>query len=155
VSTADVLRFADGAKFFAALGQASVLTVAKPVAFGFLGNTPGSITIRGSTLRVPAGQALSVVGGDLEIAGQSRLSVGIGGEFDEARVPTLGAPSGRISLASVAASGEVHFTPLALAMAAGDCRDERRREPEGPHRCPKGLRYVYAIHALSKGVPLS
>jgi len=25
---------------------------------------------------------------------------------------------------------------------------------EGPHRTPKGLRHAYAIHALSKGVPL-
>jgi integrase len=27
--------------------------------------------------------------------------------------------------------------------------------PKGPHRCPKGLRHGYAIHALSKGVPLN
>jgi integrase len=27
--------------------------------------------------------------------------------------------------------------------------------PEGPHRCPKGLRHGYAIHALSKNVPLN
>ena len=26
---------------------------------------------------------------------------------------------------------------------------------EGPHRCPKGLRHGYAIHALSKAVPLN
>ena len=39
VSTADFLRFADGAKFFANLGQESVLTVASPMAFGFLGIT--------------------------------------------------------------------------------------------------------------------
>jgi integrase/recombinase XerD len=26
--------------------------------------------------------------------------------------------------------------------------------PDGPHRCPKGLRHGFAIHALSKGVPL-
>jgi filamentous hemagglutinin family protein len=115
VSTADFLRFADGAKFFATLGQESVLTVAPPAAFGFLGSNPAGITIQGSTLQVPTGKALSVVGGDLEIAGQRPLSVGIGGEFDEARVPTLGAPSGRISLVSVAARGEVHFTPMTLA----------------------------------------
>ena len=106
-----------GRSFYTSLGQESVLTVASPAAFGFLGNTPGSITIQGSSLQVPAGQALSAVGGDLEIAGQRPLSVGIGGEFDEARVPTLGAPSGRIALASVVAPGEVHFTPMALAPA--------------------------------------
>jgi integrase len=27
--------------------------------------------------------------------------------------------------------------------------------PEGPHRCPNGLRHGYAIHALSKNVPLN
>jgi integrase len=27
--------------------------------------------------------------------------------------------------------------------------------PKGLHRCPKGLRHVYAIHALSKNVPLN
>jgi integrase len=26
--------------------------------------------------------------------------------------------------------------------------------PNGPHRCPKGLRDGFAMHALSKGVPL-
>jgi len=26
---------------------------------------------------------------------------------------------------------------------------------DGPHRCPKGLRHAYAIHALSKNVPLN
>jgi filamentous hemagglutinin family protein len=38
VSTADFLRLADGEKFFAHLGQQSVLTTAAPAAFGFLGN---------------------------------------------------------------------------------------------------------------------
>jgi len=27
--------------------------------------------------------------------------------------------------------------------------------PDGPHRCPKGLRHGFAIYALSKGVPLN
>jgi filamentous hemagglutinin family protein len=59
VSTADFLRFTDGATFFADLGQESVLTVASPAAFGFLGQNSAAITIQGSTLRVPAGQDLS------------------------------------------------------------------------------------------------
>jgi len=63
VSTADYLRMADGAKFSADLGQASVLTVAEPAAFGFLGPQPAPIAIQGSTLQVPAGKAVSVVGG--------------------------------------------------------------------------------------------
>jgi filamentous hemagglutinin family protein len=98
VSTADFLRFADGAKFSAHLGQESVLTVASPAAFGFLGNAPAPITIQGSRLRVPRGEALSVIGGDVQI---------VGGR--------LRAPRGRLQLASVASPGEVIFSPLDLA----------------------------------------
>ena len=68
-STADFLGFADGAKFSAAFGQESMLMVAPPVAFGFLGPNPGAITIRESVLRVPTGKTLSIVGGDIEIVG--------------------------------------------------------------------------------------
>jgi filamentous hemagglutinin family protein len=98
VSTADYLRFADGATFSANLGQASVLTVAEPAAFGFLGSTPAPITMQGSGLVGPTGNALSVVSGDITLAGG-----------------VLQAPSGRIQLASVAAPGEVGFSPLELA----------------------------------------
>jgi filamentous hemagglutinin family protein len=108
VSTADFLRFADGARFFADLGQASVLTVASPAAFGFLSANPAAIAVQGSTLQVPAGNALSVVGGDVTI-------LGTGGPVTEDSIPTLGAPSGRIHLASVASPGEVAFSPLELA----------------------------------------
>jgi filamentous hemagglutinin family protein len=97
VSTADFLRMADGAQFFANLGQASVLTVAEPAAFGFLANTPAPIRIQGSQLRVPPGGALSVVGGDITMMGGS-----------------LQAPSGRMQLASVAAPGEVLFRSLEM-----------------------------------------
>ena len=90
VSTADYLRLADGARFFARLSETSTLSVAPPAAFGFLGPQPAPITVQGSTLEVPEGQTLSVVGGDVQIRGG-----------------TLRAPSGRIQLASVAAAGEV------------------------------------------------
>jgi filamentous hemagglutinin family protein len=90
VSTADYLRLADGARFFARLSETSTLSVAPPVVFGFLGPTPAPITVQGSTLEVPEGQTMSVVGGEAQIVGG-----------------TLRAPSGRIQLASVAAAGEV------------------------------------------------
>jgi filamentous hemagglutinin family protein len=98
VSTADYLRFADGAKLHADLGQGSRLTVAEPAAFGFLGSTPAPITMQGSGLGVPTGRALSVVGGDITLAGGM-----------------LQAASGRIQLASVASPGEVVLSPLELA----------------------------------------
>jgi filamentous hemagglutinin family protein len=98
VSTADFLRLADGATFYANLGQESRLTVAAPAAFGFLGSDPAPITTRGNVLLVPTGRALSVVAGDITLAG------GI-----------LQAASGRIQLASVASPGEVIFSSLELA----------------------------------------
>jgi filamentous hemagglutinin family protein len=97
-STADYLRFEDGARFYTSLGQASVLTVAPPTAFGFLGNPPAPVTIQGSRLAVGTGRALSVIGGDIAIVDGS-----------------LSAPSGRLQVASVAAPGDVRFNALALA----------------------------------------
>jgi filamentous hemagglutinin family protein len=101
VSTADFLRFADGAKFSANLGQESVLTVASPAAFGFLGPTPAPITIQESVLEVPKGKALSIVGGDIAIEGGP--------------LGFLSAPGGWIQIASVASPGEVGFSRLELA----------------------------------------
>jgi filamentous hemagglutinin family protein len=111
VSTADFLRFTDGAIFAANLGHASLLTVAPPSAFGFLGTTPAPIAFQGRSAQagpfeVPPGQALSVVGGDLAISGNPLF-------FDLGRpLPSLRAPGGRLTLASVAGAGEL---PLNLA----------------------------------------
>jgi filamentous hemagglutinin family protein len=98
VSTADYLRFTDRATFSAHLGTRSTLTVAPPMAFGFLTENPARIAIRGSNLGVPVGETLSLVGGDIEIVGR-------GVNADD--FAQLSAPSGRINLASVASTGEV------------------------------------------------
>jgi filamentous hemagglutinin family protein len=90
VSTADYLRLADGGTFSARLGGQSTLTVAPPVAFGFLGANPAGISIEGSTLAVPVGRTISVMGGEVQMVGGS-----------------LKAPNGQIHLASVTAVGEV------------------------------------------------
>lgn len=103
VSTADYIRFADGARFHADLGQQSVLTAAPPTAFGFLGPTAAPISVEGSFLQVPDGQALSIVAGNVTITGGA-----------------LTAPGGRVQIASVASAGEVVPSaldqPPALAM---------------------------------------
>src|SRR5262245_7636558 len=97
VSTADMLRFTDGATFSAHLGERSTLTTAPPAAFGFLGPTPAAITVQGSFLEVPEGKAVSVVGGEIQI---------VGGQ--------LVAPGGRVQIASVASPGEVLVSPLEM-----------------------------------------
>ena len=66
-STADELRFADGAVFSALDPQGSVLSVADPQAFGFLGGEPGRIAVDRSVLEVPEREALSLVGGDITV----------------------------------------------------------------------------------------
>jgi filamentous hemagglutinin family protein len=63
VSTANVIRFSDGATFSANLAEQSRLTVAPPVAFGFLDWHPAGIVLQGSQLSVPQGQTFSVTGG--------------------------------------------------------------------------------------------
>src|SRR5262245_51559219 len=97
VSTADYLHLADGARFFARLGENSTLSVAPPVAFGFMGPTPAAITVQGSLLTVSEGKTMSVVGGEIQV---------VGGQ--------LVAPSGRVQIASVASSGEVLASPLEM-----------------------------------------
>ncbi len=94
-STANELRFADGASFKADLSGGSTLTMASPVAFGFLRENPAGIVVTESELEVGMGESLSLVGGDLDIVGS-----------------TLMAESGRVNLVSVASSGEVAL-PLA------------------------------------------
>lgn len=98
VGTADFLRMADGTQFFADLSRQSTLTVAPPTAFGFLGPAPTPITTQESVLKVPERKTLSVVSGDIDIAGGS--------------LGQLVAPGGGIHLASVASAGEV---PLSLS----------------------------------------
>jgi filamentous hemagglutinin family protein len=98
VSTADYLRLADGATFAAHPAVPTVLSVAPPAAFGFLGPTPAAVSSQGSALHVLPGQTLAVIGGDIAIVGGM-----------------LQAPSGRINLVSVASPGEILVSPRELA----------------------------------------
>ena len=93
-STADVIRFTDGGTFFANPNMPSVLTVAPPAAFGFLASNPASITVQDSVLEVPAGRSLSLVGGNVSIAGSNSI---------------VRARGGRVNVVSVASAGDVSF----------------------------------------------
>ncbi len=108
-STADYLRLGSGNdRFYVDLGKTSQLTSAEVTAFGFLGNSPGTIDVQGGpgtpTLSVPTGQTFSLVGGDISITGRTISSVG-----------------GAVNLISTASAGEVvrnssngTFTPPTL-----------------------------------------
>ena len=80
------------------LTDKSTLTVAPPVAFGFLDSHPARIALQGSRLSVQEGKTLSVTGGDITITASPEAM---------SQSPALGAPSGRIALTSVAAPGDV------------------------------------------------
>jgi len=90
VSTADYIVLGNDGRFDVSDPGNSVLTMASPSAFGFLDNAPASLTFNGGLLRVPDGETLSVIGGDITI-----------------NDATLYASEGRINLASVASAGEV------------------------------------------------
>jgi filamentous hemagglutinin family protein len=96
-STAAVLQLGEAGQFAATHPQTSLLTTVAPTAFGFLNDSPHSITIQGSQLSVTQGNTLSFNGGDLELT-QSQLQ----------------AEEGQINLASIASPGLVTLTSSGL-----------------------------------------
>jgi filamentous hemagglutinin family protein len=99
-TTADYIRLADDVRFDAKVQVSPVLSSASPAAFGFLGApSHGAIRVKGSTdqqtaLEASTGAVLSLVGGDIDVAG--------------ARLRVFG---GRINLISAVGSGEAVFDP--------------------------------------------
>jgi len=115
VSTADELRLADG-KIFSAVdptGADNVLLSAPPSAFGFLNGQPLAevgVRVNGATLTVATGQSIAIVADD-GIDGDGATVAGVvvdGG--------TLNAPSGKVSLASVASAGQVTYAAATHAV---------------------------------------
>ncbi len=91
VSTADMIRLGDGGQFVVDLSAQSGLSVANPVSFGFLSESPSGIRIDESVLVVPAGEMLSVVGGDIDIVGGAEgIMIARGGEIRLASATSRG-----------------------------------------------------------------
>ncbi|RKZ39690.1 MAG: hypothetical protein DRQ49_01645 [Gammaproteobacteria bacterium] len=132
-STADYLRLGDGGHFDARNPSNSLLTVAPIEAFGFLTDTPASITTQDSDLSVSEGNSLSLIGGDLSLNGNSPVLFNIQGVMETFSRSILydtqgfmavfsrsklSAPSGRINLVSVASQGEVIPSEFGLDLNA-------------------------------------
>ncbi|UVT17288.1 MAG: filamentous hemagglutinin N-terminal domain-containing protein [Nitrospira sp.] len=108
-TSADYLRLTDGGRFNTSLSPSvpDLLTTAPVVAFGFLGQSPGAITIRGSQFTVSEQKGISLVGGN--------ITVESGTLDDNTTQPTrIFAPGGQISLGSAASPGEILATNLLL-----------------------------------------
>ena len=89
-STANSLNLADGTQFSATGSQTTpLLTVTVPLGLQYGGNA-GSIQVQNSTLQVPNGETLALVGGNVQLNGAS-----------------LQAEAGRVELGGVAGSGTV------------------------------------------------
>lgn len=114
LSTADYLRLGSvNDRFYADLGKTSQLTSAPVTAFGFLVLNPrsmGSMMVKGSTLTVPHGQTLSLIGGNRAFSDPDKPTTNLpsgvtitGG--------SLTASGGQINVASVASAAEVLVNP--------------------------------------------
>ena len=100
-TTVDYLRLADNARFTAIPGPTdALLSTASITAFGFLGSTPGPITVQGGRLRVDPGQTLALIGGNITVDSGAH-------ENGLAQPGQLTSPGGQIHLASVASPGEI------------------------------------------------
>lgn len=89
-STADYLKLGENQRFYATIQGNSILSVAPPSAFGFLGQPPVSITVQAEKLSAPS---ISLVGGNQTITGN------------------LTATQGHILLHTVTTAGEVSVNP--------------------------------------------
>lgn len=97
VSTADYVKLGSTGRLDAVNPAASVLTMAAPSAFGFLGGTRMPLTVTRSELKVPEGNRLVLAGGEVTL--------------DRALVNAVG---GDVLLVSVASAGEVAFGPSGI-----------------------------------------
>ncbi len=99
VTTADVVKLADGGAFHASNPSASVLTSAPPAAFGFLAATPQGVTFAGNSgqpaiLAVPPGKNFTVAAGPVILSNA-----------------LVQAPGGRVNVAAVAGPGDITTDP--------------------------------------------
>ena len=123
VSTADNIRLADGALFSATPvpGELGLLTSAPPQAFGFLGNPSGSISVQGAVLVVDPGQTLSLVGGDVQIAGGALIAPGGLVQIGSAASPGNALLDARdLDLGSFQSLGQVSISDGAFVTAGSD-----------------------------------
>ena len=78
VSTAEELRFSDGAVYNAVNPETSTLTMATPEAYGFLGQRRGAVIVDQAELSFQPESTVSIVAGDFTLQGGEVISRGSG-----------------------------------------------------------------------------
>ena len=119
-STADEVRFADGAVFSASDPGRSTLTVASPESFGFLSPQPASIEVNGSVLEFQPGSAVSLSGGDLSVTGAEESPAGLTVEGGGIRLTATGDAGGQVPVAGGPSSEAARSGSLELDHARLD-----------------------------------
>ena len=109
VSTADFLRLGEDGIFYANPSKDSLLSVAPPSAFGFLGENPPELAA-GSSAAIEIG-GLDALGAPVVVVGRDGIPQGSADHVKGIAVRgPLTSEGGQVTLASVAASGEVPLT---------------------------------------------
>jgi len=118
VSTADYLRLGRNERFYTEPVAGEVLSAASPAAFGFLDDDIAGIAFEGAEIRetdwngsptglnVPQGETISVIGGNIEIDGTYYQYSIDESNTEDVSTGSLGAPRGRINIASLLSDGE-------------------------------------------------
>ncbi|MBE9562076.1 MAG: filamentous hemagglutinin N-terminal domain-containing protein, partial [Proteobacteria bacterium] len=107
-STADYLKLGENGQFDASYPNDSLLTVAPIESFGFLTDSPATITTQDSNLSVPDYKTLSLIGGDLYLNSNTPpVMLNEDGSVIIPSTSVLSASSGRINLVSVASKGKI------------------------------------------------
>jgi filamentous hemagglutinin family protein len=98
-TTADYLKLGANGIFYADPSGATNLTIDPPSAFGFLKQSPASISVNGSYLAVPQGKSISLVSGGITMTDAN-----------------IWAYDGTINLVSVASPGEVAYNGSSMTL---------------------------------------
>ena len=92
VSTADNLKFKDGARYSATAPNGSTFSSAAPAAFGFLGSSRANnafLTVSGTQLAVKTGQTLDGVAGNIQISSTKGSSTNVSAPGGEIRLVAI------------------------------------------------------------------
>jgi len=113
VGSANSIVFADGSEFHADTTISPSFTTASPVAFGFLGNQAGEVSLEGTELTLSSNEQLTLVGESINSEGGELQRIGFRFISPNSR---LEVPDGRVVIASVESNSTISIADGALQL---------------------------------------